>query len=99
MLTEAKAEDDCAKVVDEYHQLLKTGPKTVFKEGDGSEDEELDQKLFFVCVTCAERNHGESERTGQSMFMCRLLVLKRKHTHKQRQGQLHQGEEQMRRRK
>jgi hypothetical protein len=53
VLTEAETEDDCTKVVDEYHQLLKKRPKTVFEERDRSEDEELDQKLVIVCVKCA----------------------------------------------
>src|SRR5690349_2495794 len=47
VLAEAEAEDDCAKVVDEYYQLLKERPETVFEEGDRGKDEELDEKLFL----------------------------------------------------
>lgn len=55
MLAEAEAEDNCAKVVDEYYQLLKERPETIFEEGDGSKDEELDEKLFFFGVTRVKR--------------------------------------------
>lgn len=47
MLAETEAEDDCAKVVDKYYQLLNERPEIVFEEGEGSKDEELDEKLFF----------------------------------------------------
>lgn len=59
VLAEAEAEDDCAKVVHEYYQLLNERPETVFEEGDRGKDEELDEKLFLFGVTHVKETMDE----------------------------------------